>query len=190
MSGIRLLIGLPIAALITTALFLMMNGFISKEGTVNAQKDIQKIVINAPTDTKVEPIKKISILPEDLPDAPPPVNTKSTQTGKKPIYPSLPPDVPKGPGGDGIIGVGNILTPIVRIEPVYPERCALRGTEGSVLVEFDITPEGAVINPRILSTANRCFNKAVINAVTRWRYSPTGRLVRGQKTTLTFRLAE
>ena len=63
--------------------------------------------------------------------------------------------------------------PLVRIPPQYPSQCQgrARATE-SVTVEFDVTPEGTVVNPRVVDSTNTCFNRAAMRAVERWRYQP------------------
>jgi len=62
--------------------------------------------------------------------------------------------------------------PDIRVAPQYPNSCQSRSAEGEVLVQFDVTPEGDVVNITILESANSCFNATVIRAVSRWKYTP------------------
>ena len=63
--------------------------------------------------------------------------------------------------------------PLVRIEPQYPDRCQGRADSAeSVLIEFDVTPDGSVVNPRVLESTNSCFNRTAERAVLRWKYQP------------------
>lgn len=67
---------------------------------------------------------------------------------------------------------GNAL-PIARVEPEYPRRAAARGIEGYVIVEFDVSETGRVIDPRILGAEPpSVFDRAAIRAVGQWKYNP------------------
>lgn len=60
-----------------------------------------------------------------------------------------------------------------RIEPVYPPACeASAAAAETVEVAFTITPAGEVVSERILSSTNPCFDRAALNAIKRWRFSP------------------
>ncbi|MBN7827946.1 energy transducer TonB, partial [Bowmanella dokdonensis] len=59
------------------------------------------------------------------------------------------------------------------LEPVYPEEAYKKGLEGWVWVEFDIDPSGAVNDLEIIDGyPPREFERAIYNAVSRWRYQP------------------
>ena len=65
------------------------------------------------------------------------------------------------------------LMHLVRINPEYPEGPKMRGTEGYVVLEFTITTSGSVRDPRVLrAEPSRVFDRAAIQAVRRWKYSP------------------
>ena len=55
MSSLRLMFGLPIAAVITIGLFLGMNSLVSTEGKINPERQIYDPVINADIPTEPEP---------------------------------------------------------------------------------------------------------------------------------------
>ncbi len=64
-----------------------------------------------------------------------------------------------------------------------------------VLVEFDVTAEGAVENVRVIESTGNCFNKPAVESVMRWRYRPLifdGVAVprRGVQTVVTFELVD
>lgn len=62
---------------------------------------------------------------------------------------------------------------IERIEPVYPPECeTAAGPVETVDLIFTITPEGAVVSERVASASNACFERAALNALKRWRFSP------------------
>jgi len=79
---------------------------------------------------------------------------------------------PLAPGGDGD------AVPIVRVAPRYPERAAMRGIEGRVLIEFTVDRVGSVKSAAVVAAepAN-IFDKAALEAVRQWRYTP--RIVNG-----------
>jgi TonB family protein len=49
----------------------------------------------------------------------------------------------------------------------YPLKAARCGLEGTVVVRFDVGPEGGVVNPVIVSSTHRIFNRAVLEAASR-----------------------
>jgi protein TonB len=69
-----------------------------------------------------------------------------------------------------LLGTDGEPTPLVRIPPEYPP--SGRG-DGSVLVRFDISAIGTVVNARVIeSTPRGMFDKAALQAIARWRYRP------------------
>ena len=88
------------------------------------------------------------------------------------------------------------VQPISRMPARYPEECmATAAQRETVLIEFDVTPEGTVVNRRVIDSSNPCFDKTGIKAVERWRYQP--KLVEGKprwrlgvQTVMSFELAE
>ena len=63
--------------------------------------------------------------------------------------------------------------PLFKIAPVYPRRAAARGIQGYVLLEFTVTSEGAVRNPKVLESRPRgIFERAAVEAAQHFRYLP------------------
>jgi protein TonB len=76
-------------------------------------------------------------------------------------------------------GADQNVIPIVRVEPVYPQRALDRGIEGWVEVEFTVTEVGGVSEPTILgSRPSGVFDRAALRAIERWKYEP--KVVDGQ----------
>lgn len=74
------------------------------------------------------------------------------------------------------------VMPLVRIEPQYPRKAAMRGIEGYVRVKFDVDETGAVENLEILEAKPpRVFDQATKRAVMKWKYQP--KLVDGKPVT-------
>lgn len=71
--------------------------------------------------------------------------------------------------------------PFVRVNPSGFERCLDKDYERGkhvVDVEFDVDKDGNVLNPNVVNSTNRCFNRYAIRAVSRWKYQPE--IVRGE----------
>ena len=61
--------------------------------------------------------------------------------------------------------------PVVRVNPKYPMDAARNGIEGWVILAFDISAIGEVINVKIVdSTPKRIFDKAAKQALKKWKY--------------------
>jgi protein TonB len=77
-------------------------------------------------------------------------------------------------GGITVFGSDRDAIPLVRVEPTYPPRALQAGQEGWVKVQFDVSTSGAVTNvSAVESEPGQVFDAAAVNAVARWRYSPS-----------------
>ena len=190
----RSIFGIPGAAVITGLLFLAMAWMIR---TQEPQID-EPVIFDGPILRTIDDsdLKKDYKQPKrsELAKAP---ETKIEPPSKSgPVGPISVGPLPGPKKGEGPITLPPVLTPTVRIPPAYPESCATRGVEGVVVVEFDVTPEGSVSEPRIVSSSNSCFDRAVMRAIVNWKYSPQtdsdGRptMRRGVRETLVFELTE
>jgi TonB family protein len=82
----------------------------------------------------------------------------------------------------------------MRVPPQYPEKCLAAASDyEKVVVEIDVTADGAAENPRVIESTGRCFHAAAMASVEKWRYAP--KLVdgvavprRGVQTQITFEL--
>jgi len=68
--------------------------------------------------------------------------------------------------------------PIVQNPPVFPYELKQSVTEARVRVGFIVTSRGDVIMPYIISSSDRGFERATLEAVSKWRFKPG---VRGGK---------
>jgi len=84
----------------------------------------------------------------------------------------------------------------MRVPPNYPEYCMdTASSRESVFVEFDVTPDGATTNVKVIDTTNSCLNRASVRTVEKWTYHPKiegGVAVerKGVQTALTFELSD
>lgn len=69
-------------------------------------------------------------------------------------------------------GDGDYL-PIVKVAPIYPRRAQSRGIEGYVIVEFVVTKNGSVRDPRVVeANPESIFDRAAMDAVLKFKYKP------------------
>ena len=60
-------------------------------------------------------------------------------------------------------------------QPTFPRKALRMGTEGYVIVEFDVDTDGAVLDPYVLEAVPQgTFERAAIKAIRKWVYeAPT-----------------
>jgi len=69
-------------------------------------------------------------------------------------------------------GDGDYL-PIVKVAPIYPRRAQSRGIEGYVIVEFVVTKNGSVRDPRVIEAKpESIFDRAAMDAARKFKYKP------------------
>ncbi|MEZ5921845.1 MAG: TonB family protein [Parvularculaceae bacterium] len=190
--ALRWIFGLPGAALMTALLFLAMAAMIKRDAEIVDPVPPFKYSITA-TGELSDPVKTKPVRPKPI--DPPPVIERNP-----PVKTTMPGGVPTGvlPGPE--VKPGTIDLPTAgsfqyKTTPPYPQACLARGAHGVVIVEFDVTPEGSVVNPRIISSPDSCFDRTVLREVLRWRYTPRsdgGRAVmqRGVRAAVNFQLTE
>ncbi len=63
-------------------------------------------------------------------------------------------------------------TLINSVQPIYPARCASSQEQDIVMVMFDVSATGNVINQRVTESTDTCFNAAALVAISRWQFTP------------------
>ncbi|MGY6533668.1 energy transducer TonB [Glycocaulis sp.] len=180
-SLIRLIVSVPLAAIITFLLFTLMQILIFEDSVPldDAGDELRISIADRVEDIAVRD-RTVTVDDVDQVEPPPPPpqieraradqpsESMSTIVGGLPEF-----DRPSLAGGDISFDVSDRdAQPLVRIPPNYPVRAAERGIEGRCEVTFDVTPEGNPTNVRILSCTNSVFERETIRAVERWRYEP------------------
>ena len=87
-----------------------------------------------------------------------------------PPPPPPPPAAPKGP-----VRIGGQLTApalLKRIEPVYPEMASAAQLTGLVILEATVGTDGCVDSVRVLRSRHPFLDKAAVEALKQWQYSP------------------
>lgn len=103
-------------------------------------------------------------------------------------------------GLGGAFSEGDYL-PIVKVQPQYPRRALQRGIEGYVIVEYTVTTNGSVRDPKVVEAftldgnPTSIFNRAAVKSALKYKYKP--RVVDGQamevpgvKTKISFNMAK
>ena len=172
---------------IVSGLFYFMSSLISGEHKINPnlgrdfaveflrtkplselEEKKRKKPIKKPKQLKPPPMKQMYSSP------PKTQNTRALKMNMPDIKASLRGDGPSVGGfGAGGVGGGQMLTPIVRVQPQYPQKAARSAIEGWVLLEYTVTPSGTVENVKVLdSKPPRIFDKSAVRAVMKWRFKP------------------
>lgn len=202
MAAIRLIASLVAGPLFALAIFFGMSLLVAT-GEVRLEDDADR--------------GKIEFIRPDRKEAEARTKERLPQKTKAPPPPKAPPMKPSKPsagkaiavtaalptgGGDlklkGGLSKGTVrdrdATPVVRVNPIYPQNAAARGIEGYVTLSFTITPSGSVSDVAVINASPPgIFDRAALKALRRWRYNP--KLVDGkpvarpnQKVTLKFAL--
>lgn len=191
--------GLPGAFIVTTILFLILAAMISQRQDIELSED-RSVDINVTRQLQDTSIQQQQEFQRPVLDEPPPPPPSVTDNTFRPSVSAQIGEIPDFSQAELDIGTGfnpdRDAQPMVRIPPRYPDMCQSRAKAfESVVVEFDVTPEGAVVNTRVLDATNACFERAALRAVERWKYQP--KIVDNQaqprfgvRTQITFQLGE
>lgn len=162
------------AFVLTAALFYLMKSLIEVSGIVVDNAPLIVVDFVKPLEMTPLATKRIRAEPPRPPELPPPAPPlRVSGEGPSWVVPKV--DPPQGPAaGPRIDGyTDGAMLPIVRVQPTYPVRAAQRGIEGYVVVEFDVGPQGAVSNARVVDHApSSIFDSAALEAIKRFRYKP------------------
>jgi protein TonB len=178
---VRLLVGIPLAAVIAMLLFLVMRALIAI-GDVNLDEERELVRIDIRPQVEEILAQTRDMTPDQVRDVdpPPPPPEVRKQASALPteamvnIGGQIPefeqPDLSRG---DISFNVSDRdAQPMVRIPPTYPPRAAEQGVEGNCVMNFDVSPDGQPFNIRAASCTSAQFESTSMRAVERWRYQP------------------
>ena len=183
----RYLLALVIAGVVTFLLFLGMQALIA--GGEGAMTEPAKgNVLDFVRLKQEETVEKKERKPQKPPkpkEPPPPMESPQTQNAD-PNASSSNFDFGADVSADVDIGTGLSLDssdgeylPIVKVAPVYPRRALSRGIEGYVIVEFVVTKQGTVRDPKVVKAEpESIFDRAAMDAAMKFKYKP--RIVDGE----------
>ncbi|ALO33933.1 hypothetical protein CMT41_03720 [Colwellia sp. MT41] len=83
------------------------------------------------------------------------------------------------------------LSPTHRIEPKYPFAAAKAGTEGSVVLKFDVEADGSVSHVEVINAKPAyTFDRSAVTALKQWRYKATDKVHKNLLVQLDFVMSE
>ena len=174
---LRWLIGIPVAALVTFGLFILMIALIAGEFQAQEKAENASFEIN-PTVEDIETIERETVIERaqkvDTPPPPPmieraqaskPTERIASLEGAVPEF-----EAPKIERDTFKIAVsGRDAQPLVRIPPIMPPRAE---KSGHCLVRFDVSPTGSPFNVQTTYCSSNVFKSASIKSVEKWKYQP------------------
>lgn len=178
---VRYAIAGGIGALVTLALFYLMQALISTPGGGLDEKARGRLVefVRLKKETELE-LKKRELPEKKPPEEPPPPPELDLARAPRPdvemgdVLPILDTSLHLAGGPNlGAPGADTDIIPLVRVNPQYPSRALSRGIEGWVDVEFTITAAGTVKDPVVVDAEpSGIFNRTALRAIRKWKYNP------------------
>jgi protein TonB len=186
-SGLRYIVSVSLAVIVTLAAFYMMHQLIAGSRGQPDTMDPPPGIRFGPVeiDERVETRDRRRPPPPPPPETPPPppqmeIAQMERQVQDMPRLDMPPLDVPltgAGPflgafGQEDRTAEGDVV-PLVRIQPQYPRDAAMNQIEGYVTLAFTIDETGSVRSPRVIeSRPPRVFDREAIRAILRWKFKP------------------
>jgi len=129
-----------------------------------------RLIIDTPPKL-ISPIPPIEELTKTM--LPPVRPIESSAIGPILVRMTPPPAPPIDPGmtGPGFYNDGPLVA-MVRVRPVYPARPLAQGLEGTVLVQFDVSAQGQVVNVSVVESSSSQFERSSIQAAERFKFKP------------------
>ena len=167
---------IPLAGIVTVFLFLVMQALVtSNEYDIGDEGvNINISFLRQLQDTETQTAKKKPNRPEqeqepdppemDIPETPRPEMSADSVTTPEFGGPAF---------GSFAASTDQDVLPIVKVPPQYPREASKKGIEGWVLLEFTITPSGAVVNPFVVdSEPPGTFDRSALRTIVKWKYKP------------------
>jgi TonB family protein len=76
-------------------------------------------------------------------------------------------------GGPVRMSTGQIQL-LTKVDPVYPPLMISAKRSGTVVLDATINPDGSIGDVKVLQSLGPLFDRAAVQAVRQWRYSPPG----------------
>jgi len=120
-----------------------------------------------PSQELIETVPEVKAVPESVVSQEEKTVAQSTEAITKKTDPSIQAhDADEKSVNSGIM-------PLVKVNPVYPNRAASRGIEGWVKIEFTILPNGTVADAIVVQAMPEAvFDDAALAAIEQWQFKP------------------
>lgn len=176
----RVLIGIPIGAIIAVLLFLVMRALIAM-GEIPLDEERDALRIDIRPEVEEVTVRQRDMTPDKVrevnPPPPPPEIRKQKSIQPSEDLVNIGGEIPEFEQPD--LGKNDIsfnvsdrdAQPMVRIPAVYPPRALERGLEGNCVMNYDVNPDGIPVNIRATSCTSSMFESASIRAVEKWKFS-------------------
>ena len=177
MNAMRLGIGVPLAAIVTFALFMLMHSLIFMADTGPVEKSDNKLADIFMPDVAIEVNVKEAKpdKPDDVEEPPPDMPTPDFQdfdVQATAMNMNTPMKADIDIGMNGASASDGEFLPIVKVAPIYPNRAATRGIEGYCIVSYTVTSTGATKDPVVTDCPNSVFANASKKASLKFKYKP------------------
>ena len=173
-SILRLIIGIPAAAIVVGALFLVMAGLIRQELNLGEEREVERIEIGQQIkDRELTDTRRFERPTLDEPPPPPPaIQRQNFQPSVEGVQ-AAPPNFDADVDMSSSFNPDRDAQPLVRVNPTGFERCIgdKAGTE-IVTLQFDVTPQGQVTNVQVINSTDGCYNRYAVRAAEKWKYQP------------------
>jgi len=205
MNPVRLAGAGALAVATTFALIFTMHQLIEANMKAPDEEEPIKVADVVMPETKIE--TKYDTSKPDKPDEPeqPPPDMPEPEFDQPDVDNALNMSAPAANADLKVGGIGGFASegdylPIVKVQPQYPRRALQRGIEGWVVVEYTVTKNGSVRDPRVVEAFTKdgnpttIFNRAAVKSALKYKYKP--RVVDGEpievpgvKTKISFNMA-
>lgn len=187
----RFLFALVGGAVIALGLFLFMHQLIANNQTANNAPPQVSLVnfVHVQRQPQVHQRQRVPPPKPPPPKNPPPQTKVQTTPNSQVPTQHLPVNVrfnPNSMGGSGVY-IGRAapatdasgyapLTPIFKIDPLYPPQALLQGVRGTIRVCFMVEPDGSVSSPYITHAtspgARTLLGQTAIRTILKWKFYP------------------
>lgn len=84
-------------------------------------------------------------------------------------------------------GADEVISPVMRVEPIYPEQAVTENLNGSVILQFDVSSAGKVENVIVINAEpKKIFDKSAKIALRQWQYQSSSHGLKNQLVQLDF----
>jgi len=173
---VRILSSAAAGLIVTSGLLYLMHYLIdTSEGAVNVPTRITLGTFGRTIEDTEVIVKEQRHERIDDPVEPPPIQARVdpgeefTGIGVKPIAPT---PGPRFMTPTGFQLTDGALINIIAVRPTYPMAASSSGLEGHVVVRFDVTAMGTVVNAVVVDSSSSKFNRSALDAIKKFRFKP------------------